>query len=75
MPLFRGEPYPHLQRHAYLGSSLGEILLNIVVRPWRWIGVALTGGKILYLLLMLLPLGYLPLLAPRVLAAVCRRSH
>jgi uncharacterized membrane protein len=70
LPLFRGEPYPHLHRHAYLGSSLGEILLNIVVRPWRWIGVALTGGKILYLLLMLLPLGFLPLLAPRVLAAV-----
>ena len=70
MPVFRGEPYPHLQRHAYLGASLGEILLNIVVRPWRWIGVALTGGKILYLLLMLLPLGFLPLLAPRVLVAV-----
>ncbi|MGH7305867.1 MAG: DUF2079 domain-containing protein [Candidatus Rokuibacteriota bacterium] len=69
MPLFRGEPYPHLHRHAYLGSSIGEILVNIVVRPWRWVGVALTGGKILYLLLMLLPLGFLPLLAPRVLMA------
>lgn len=70
MPFFRGEPYPHLHRHAYLGSSLGEILLNIVVRPWRWVGVAFAGGKLLYLLLMLLPLGFLPLLAPRALAAV-----
>jgi len=69
MPLFRGEPYPHLHRHAYLGSSLGEILLNIVLRPWRWVGVAFAGGKIVYLLVMLLPLGFLPLLAPRVLAA------
>ena len=69
MPLFRGEPYPHLHRYAYLGSSLGEILLNIVVRPWRWIGVALTGGKLVYLLVILLPLGFLPLLAPRVLLA------
>ena len=70
MPLFRGEPYPHLHRYAYLGSSLGEILLNMVIRPWRWIGVALTGGKLVYLLVMLLPLGFLPLLAPRVLLAV-----
>jgi uncharacterized membrane protein len=69
MPLFRGEPYPHLHRHAYLGSWLGEILLNIVLRPWRWVGVAFAPGKLLYLLVMLLPLGFLPLLAPRALAA------
>ena len=24
LPLFRGEPYPHLHRYAYLGSSLGR---------------------------------------------------
>jgi uncharacterized membrane protein len=70
MPLFRGEPYPHLHRYAYLGASLGEIIVNIVVRPWRWIVVVLTGGKLLYVLVMLLPLGLLPLLAPRALAAV-----
>ena len=69
MPFFRGEPYPHLHRHAYLGSSLGEILLNIVLRPWRWVGIAFAPGRLLYLLLMLLPLGLLPLLAPRALAA------
>jgi uncharacterized membrane protein len=70
IPVFRGEPYPHFHRYAYLGASLGEILVNIVVRPWRWIGVALAGAKLLYLLLMLLPLGFLPLMAPRALAAV-----
>jgi uncharacterized membrane protein len=69
MPYFRGEPYPHLHRFEYLGSSLGEILINMVIRPWRWIGIALTGGKLVYLLVMLLPLAFLPLLAPRVLAA------
>jgi uncharacterized membrane protein len=69
MPLFRGEPYPHLHRYDYLGTSLAEILVNMVIRPWRWVGVALSGGKLVYLLLMLLPLGFLPLLAPRVLAA------
>jgi uncharacterized membrane protein len=70
LPLFRGEPYPHLHRYAYLGSSLGEVLLNIVVRPWRWIAVAATGGKLVYLLVMLVSLGFLPLFAPRVLLAV-----
>ncbi len=70
LPLFRGEPYPHLHRYAYLGSSLGEVLLNIVVRPWRWIAVAATGGKLVYLLVMLVPFGFLPLFAPRVLLAV-----
>ena len=69
MPYFRGEPYPHLHRFEYLGSSLGEISINMVIRPWRWIGIALTGGKLVYLLVMLLPLAFLPLLAPRVLAA------
>jgi uncharacterized membrane protein len=69
LPYFRGEPYPHLHRYAYLGSSLGEMLFNIVARPWRWIGVVLTGGRLLYLLLMLAPLGFLSLLAPRVLLA------
>jgi uncharacterized membrane protein len=69
MPLFRGEPYPHLHRYDYLGTSLAEILVNMVIRPWRWVGVALSGGKLVYLLVMLLPLGFLPLLAPRVLAA------
>jgi len=70
LPLFRGEPYPHLHRYAYLGSSLGEVLLNIVVRPWRWIAVAVTGGKLVYLMAMLVSLGFLPLFAPRVLPAV-----
>lgn len=69
MPYFRAEPYPHLHRYAYLGSSLGDVLLSIAFRPWRWLGVVLTGGKLVYVLLMLLPLGGLPLLAPRVLAA------
>jgi uncharacterized membrane protein len=69
LPPVRGEPYPHLHRYAYLGSSLGEVLLNIVVRPWRWIAVAATGGKLVYLLVMLVSLGFLPLFAPRVLLA------
>src|SRR5207249_12036140 len=50
--------------------SLAVLVLNIVARPWRWVAVAFAGGKLVYLLVMLLPLGLLPLLAPRTLAAV-----
>jgi len=70
MPWFRGEPYPHLHRHAWLGHSFGEILFSLVARPWRWIPVVLTVPKLTYLLAMLAPLGFLPLLAPRTLVAV-----
>jgi uncharacterized membrane protein len=69
MPYFRsGAGYHHLYRYAHLGGSLGEILVSIAL-PWRWLGVLLTAPKLVYLLAMLAPLGFLPLLAPRVLAA------
>ena len=69
MPYFRGEPYPHLHRYAHLGSSLGDILVSLLFRPWRWIGAVLTLEKLLYLLALLLPLGGLPLFGPRALVA------
>jgi len=69
MPYFRGEPYPHLHRYAHLGSSLGDILLTLALKPWRWITVVLTPEKLAYLLALLLPLGGLPLLGPRALVA------
>lgn len=68
LPYFRGEPYPHLQRHAYLGGSLPEILISLVARPWRWLPVLATLPKLTYLVAMLAPLGFLPLFAPRALA-------
>ncbi len=70
MPYFReGAGYHHLYRYSHLGSSLTEILTSIVVRPWRWLGVLLTTPKLVYMLAMLAPLGFLPLLGPRALAA------
>src|SRR5205823_6139727 len=67
MPYFRaGAGYHHLYRYTHLGRTLGEILVSIAL-PWRWLGVVLTGPKIVYMLAMLAPLGFLPLLAPRVL--------
>jgi uncharacterized membrane protein len=41
----------------------------MILRPWLWLGVVVTGDKMLYLLALLAPLGFLPLLAPRVAAA------
>ena len=69
LPYFRGEAYPHLHRHAYLGGSLAEILASLVARPWLWVPVVATLPKLVYLLAMLAPLGFLPLLAPRALVA------
>src|SRR5437870_10070070 len=69
MPYFRGSPYPHLGRYSHLGASLPEILVTLVARPWRWAPVMLTLPKLAYLAAMLAPLGFLPLLAPRALAA------
>lgn len=69
MPYFRGEPYPHLQRYAHLGSGFGDILVSLVARPWRWLPVVVTAKKLAYLVALLAPLGFLPLLAPAALAA------
>ena len=69
MPRFLGGTYNHLNRYQHLGGSLGEILVSIPLRPWRWVGIALTPAKLVYLGALLAPLALLPLLAPRVLAA------
>jgi uncharacterized membrane protein len=69
MPYFRGAPYPHLHRYTHLGGSVGEILMTLVVRPWRWLAVVVSDAKLLYVLAMLAPLAFLPLGAPRALAA------
>jgi uncharacterized membrane protein len=69
MPWFLEGRYNHLNRYRHLGDSLGEVLLSIALRPWRWIGIVLTPGKLVYLGAMLAPVAFLPLLAPRALAA------
>jgi uncharacterized membrane protein len=69
MPYFRGEAYPHLGRYKHLGGSLPEILVSLVLHPGRWLRVVLTVDKAVYLLALLAPLAFLPLLAPRALAA------
>ncbi|HXJ82034.1 MAG TPA: DUF2079 domain-containing protein [Candidatus Methylomirabilis sp.] len=61
IPHFRGEPYTHLWRYSALGHSLGEIAGTVLLKPLRTLNVLLTGGRLLYLVLMLVPLGFLPL--------------
>jgi uncharacterized membrane protein len=65
IPYFRHEPYSHLGRYAHLGQSLGEIILTIVTRPFRTVGGLLTVRRLVYLLALLAPLGFLPLLGAR----------
>lgn len=62
IPHFRHEPYAHLWRYAALGHSLGEVITGVVLHPVRTIAGLLTGGRLIYLLAMLAPLGFLPLL-------------
>lgn len=71
MPGFLGtRHYDHLNRYRHLGDSLGQVLLSIAFRPWRWIGIVFTPAKLVYLAAMLAPLGFLPLLGVRALIAV-----
>ena len=71
MPWFLGaRHYDHLGRYHHLGGSLGEVLVSIAFRPWRWIGVVIAPAKLVYLAAMLAPLAFLPLLGVPALFAV-----
>jgi len=70
MPYFRGTPYPHLGRYAYLGRSVPEIVATVVLHPFRVLAGLVTGPRLLYLGLLFAPLAFLPLLAPDVLVGV-----
>jgi len=64
LPHYRGEAYSHLGRYEHLGRSLGEIVSTLVLHPLRTLGEVLSGRRLLYLGALLLPLAFLPLLAP-----------
>jgi len=57
----------HYDRYAELGGGLGEMVRTALSDPgWVW-QVATEPAKINYLIKLLFPVGYLPLLAPVVL--------
>ncbi|MFQ5897126.1 MAG: DUF2079 domain-containing protein [Candidatus Methylomirabilia bacterium] len=64
IPFFREAPYPHLGRFAHLGGSLGEILLALLRQPLAPLAALANGDRFIYLLALLAPLGFLPLLRP-----------
>lgn len=64
IPYFRGAPYPHLGRYGYLGGSVGEIILGMLLHPFAVLGTAFSPSRLLYLGAILAPFGFLPLLAP-----------
>ncbi len=65
IPWFRGEPYPHLGRYARHGASLGAIVGGLVLHPFRALATLIDLGRARYVLALLLPVAFLPLLAPR----------
>jgi len=69
MPYWWGGPYRHLGRYRQLGRSFEEVLASPITHPRVVLATMLTAANVRYLVLLLAPLGFLPLFAPRVLAA------
>ncbi len=62
IPAYRGEPYTHLWRYAWLGDSLGGIVATVLLHPLRTLAALVTVDRLVYLGAMLAPLAFLPLL-------------
>lgn len=54
-------------RYSYLGTNLTQIIVTLISRPDLVISRLLMPAKIVYVLQLLIPLGWLPLLAPEVM--------
>ncbi|MDA1166058.1 MAG: DUF2079 domain-containing protein, partial [Planctomycetota bacterium] len=64
IPWFRGGAEVHYARYfAKFGDSLGDIVLNMLTQPGLLVQELVTVSSISYLLALMLPLGFLPLLA------------
>ncbi|MGB3905271.1 MAG: DUF2079 domain-containing protein [Anaerolineae bacterium] len=62
MPSIAGRAYFPVGRYGYLGSSFGEIAVSVVRNPVLVLQHLLTPAKIEFLLHLLAPLAFLPLL-------------
>lgn len=62
--------YYYLGRYAHLGSTQEEILASVLLRPGSVLSQVATPEKLRYLLHLVTPLGFLPLLSPGLLALV-----
>ena len=64
LPWFRGGDDPHFYRYfGELGSSPGDIIKTAIESPLLVLGRLFSVRSLVYLLLMLLPIGFLPLLS------------
>ncbi len=62
-PALTGSPYPHFgSRYSYLGNSMGEIALALIQRPQVALQEVLTPQKIEFVLSLLTPVVWLPLI-------------
>lgn len=65
IPWFRDGAEVHYARYfAKFGDSLGEIVINMLTSPGLLIEELVTFSSVSYLLALLLPLAFLPLLSP-----------
>ena len=65
IPWFRGGDEVHYARYfSQFGGSLDEIAWNILTRPDLLFGELASPDTLLYVLAVLLPIGFLPLLSP-----------
>ena len=63
-----GGGFYYMRRYAYLGNSLGEILLTMVAKPQVVAQYLWTPDRRTFLWELLWPVGFLPLFGPRSLA-------
>jgi uncharacterized membrane protein len=64
IPFFRGETYSHLRRWGRLGASVSEIVLGMLAQPGEVLGTVLTLARLRYLVAVLAPWAFLPVLGP-----------
>ncbi|MFN9176751.1 MAG: DUF2079 domain-containing protein [Synechocystis sp.] len=55
IPAFSGEEAAAVGRYGFLGSSVGEIALNLVLKPQLVLGALFTADNFFYLLLLIAP--------------------
>jgi uncharacterized membrane protein len=62
----QGAPVSYVYDYFHpLGTSMSEVIWTVLTRPFYTLSVSFTWSKVVYILLLLLPLAALPLLAPR----------
>lgn len=58
IPAFSGHAPGALGRYAYLGGSVGEVALNAVLAPQRWVPKVASVENLLYLVYLVVPLAW-----------------